>query len=124
MSAVKNFEDLKCWQAARELTRLIYQVSGQDPLAKDWDLRAQIRRASVSAMSNIAEGFGRRSEKEFVRFLEMSQSSVQEVKSLTFVIEDQSYLPGNVVNDMRDAAEKTKGLTLGLIRYLRNKRSC
>ncbi len=122
MDEVTRFEDLRCWQAARELSNMIYKASKHGPLATDFDLRSQIRRASVGAMSNIAEGFGRFSDREFIRFLEMSQSSAQEVRSLTYVIQDQEYLTMDKIEPLRDAAEKAKSLTLGLIRYLNKRR--
>jgi four helix bundle protein len=118
MALVERFEDLRCWQATRELANMVYVLSRQGPLAKDFDLRSQIRRAAVGAMSNIAEGFGRFSDKEFIRFLEMSQSSSQEVKSLTYLIEDQKQLTLEEILTLRNQAEKSKSLTLGLVRYI------
>ena len=73
MAKVEKFEDLHCWQAARELVKMIYQLCEQEKLSKDFDIRSQLRRAALSTMNNIAEGFGRSSNKEFIRFLEMSQ---------------------------------------------------
>ena len=118
MEAIKKFEDLKCWQASRSLVKMIYQLSREGQLSKDFDLRSQIRRAGVSSMSNIAEGFGRFSSREFIRYLEMSQGSSQEIRSLTYVIEDQEYLSLDQVGSLRQASELTKSLTLGLIRYI------
>jgi four helix bundle protein len=122
MEEVTRFEDLRCWQAARALTKIVYQISKQGLLAKDFKLADQIRSAAVSSMSNIAEGFGRFSDREFIRFLEMSQSSSQEVKSLSYVIEDQNYFEPPQIQILKDAAERTKSLTLGLIRYLKRKK--
>jgi four helix bundle protein len=119
MEAITRFEDLKCWQAARVLTKMVYDISKQGLLAKDFDLRSQIRRASVSSMSNIAEGFGRFSNREFIRFLEISQGSAQEIRSISYVVEDQGYLDIKKIENLRAEAEKAKSLTLGLIRYLK-----
>jgi four helix bundle protein len=119
MDAITRFEELKCWQAARILTKTVYDIGKQGLLAKDFDLRSQIRRASVSNMSNIAEGFGRFSNREFVRFLEMSQGSSQEVRSISYVIQDQQYIDLAKIEILREQAEKAKSLTLGLIRYLK-----
>src|SRR5687768_12484994 len=102
MQEVTRFEDLKCWQAARSLTKIVYQITKQGLLAKDYELRDQLRSASISTMSNIAEGFGRFSDREFIRFLEMSQSSSQEVKSLSYVIEDQEYFALSQTKVLRD----------------------
>jgi len=117
MDAITRFEELKCWQAARILT--VYDISKQGLLAKDFDLRSQIRRASVSSMSNIAEGFGRFSNREFIRYLEMSQGSAPEVRSISYVIQDQQYLDMDKIEIIRAEAEKAKSLALGLIRYLK-----
>jgi four helix bundle protein len=72
-------------------------------------------------MNNIAEGFGRNSNKEFIRFLDFSQSSAIEVKSITYALSDMKYLPEEKVLAIREKAEEAKSLTLGLIRYLRTK---
>lgn len=73
-------------------------------------------------MNNIAEGFGRGSDKEFIRFLEMSQSSAMEVKSMTYILMDLAYLDEQSVTFISEKAEETKSITLGLIRYLRSKK--
>jgi four helix bundle protein len=70
MTKVTQFEDLKCWQLARQLVGLVYQVCEEGKLAKDFDTRSQIKRAALSSMNNIAEGFGRFSNKEFIPFSE------------------------------------------------------
>lgn len=74
MAKIERFEDIQAWQKSRELNKNIYQVT-----TKDFTLRDQIRRASVSIMANIAEGFGRRSNKEFSNFLNMAHGSAAEV---------------------------------------------
>ena len=75
MASIKRFEDLLSWQKARELSRLVYQVSNNGTFAKDYGLRDQIRRASISIMSNIAEGFERGGDGEFVQFLSNAKGS-------------------------------------------------
>lgn len=121
MAKIEKFEDLHCWQAARELVKLIYQVCEEGKLLKDFDTKSQLKRAALSSMNNVAEGFGRSSDKEFIRFLEIAQSSAMEVRSITYVLSDLKYLDDNQINSIRENAEKTKSLTLGLIRYLRSK---
>jgi four helix bundle protein len=86
MAKVERFEDLKCWQDARVLVKEIYLLSERGRLAKDFDTRRQLRRAALSVMNNIAEGFGRFSNKEFIRFLDMSNNSAAEVKSILYVL--------------------------------------
>lgn len=121
MTKVTRFEDLRCWQLARELVRLVYQACDEGKLAKDFETRDQIKSAALSSMNNIAEGFGRYSTKEFIRFLDFSQSSSIEVKSITYTLEDMKYLSLNKIIQIRDKAEETKNTTLAFIRYLKNK---
>jgi four helix bundle protein len=121
MAKIEKFEDLKCWQAARELVRLVYKACEVGKLAKDFETKGQFKRAALSTMNNIAEGFGRKSNKEFIRFLDFSQSSATEVKSITYALEDAGYLPIETITAIRNKAEETKSLDLGLIRYLRTK---
>lgn len=78
---IKKLEDIEAWQRARKLLQEIYQITGRDGFAKDFGLRDQIRRAAVSSMSSIAEGYGRRSNREFANFLSYSQGSIAEVQS-------------------------------------------
>ena len=91
MATFERFEDIEAWQKARELTREIYRVSRQGEFARDFDLRSQIRRAAVSIMSNIAEGFERDGVKEFSQFLSTSTGSAGEVASDLYVALDQGY---------------------------------
>src|SRR5882672_4002676 len=121
MAKIEKFEDLKCWQAARELVKLVYQACEESKLAKDFETKGQIKRAALSSMNNIAEGFGRGSNKEFIRFLDIAQSSAMEVKSITYALADLNYLSEEKILSIRDKTEETKSLTLGLIRYLRTK---
>lgn len=94
-------------------------IAEEGKLAKDFDTKSQIKRAALSSMNNIAEGFGRYSSKEFVRFLDISKSSVLEVQSITYVLEDLQYISVDKIESIRTKADETKNLTLGLIRYLR-----
>jgi four helix bundle protein len=90
--AVNRFEDLIAWQKARELTKLVYEVSKQDDFARDFALKNQIRRASISVMSNIAEGFDRLGDVEFHRFLVIAKASCAEVRSQLYIALDVGYL--------------------------------
>ena len=121
MSRIDRFEDLKCWQASRELVRLVYHACEEGKLSKDFDTRGQIKRAALSTMNNIAEGFGRFNNKDFIRFLDFSQSSAQEVKSITYALEDLGYLSIERIVEIRTKAEETKSITLAFIKYLRTK---
>jgi four helix bundle protein len=118
MSKVTKFEDLKCWQAARVLVREVYMVCEEGKLAKDFETKAQLKKAALSTMNNIAEGFGRFNTPDTIRFLNFSQSSAIEVQSMLYVLEDMGYLLPEKVQLLRQRAEDTKGLTLGFIAYL------
>lgn len=92
MATSERFEDVLGWQKARPATTLIYEITSQGGFVKDFGLRDQIRRSSVSIMANIAEGFGRRSDKEFANFLNCAHGSVAETQSHLYVALDLSYL--------------------------------
>lgn len=87
-----RFEDIQAWQEARKLTSMVYKVSSETKIAKDYGLCDQMRRSAISIMSNIAEGYGRRSEKEFVRFLNIAHGSLLELRSNLYVALDLGYL--------------------------------
>lgn len=89
---VERFEDLIAWQKARQLTSEIYRITTQGEFAKDFGLRDQIRRAAVSVMSNIAEGFDRGSRGEFHQFLVVAKASCAEVRSQLYVAQDVGYI--------------------------------
>ena len=89
---ITRFEDLECWQQARKLTRLIYQGTKDNRFKRDLRLSRQIQAAATSVMANIAEGFVRHSDKEFIQFLFIAMSSSAEVQSHLYVALDQSYL--------------------------------
>jgi four helix bundle protein len=121
MSKVNRFEDLKCWQASRKLVNEIYALAGTGKLVKDFDTKSQIKRAALSSMSNIAEGFGKFSNKEFIRYLDMAQSSALEVKSILYVLLDLNYLMEEKVKELHLLVDEMRMLTLALIKYLRSR---
>lgn len=95
MFSFKSFEEIESWQKARELTRKVYTVSNQGAFTKDFGLRDQIRRASVSIMSNIAEGFERDGKGEFLQILAVAKGSSGEVRAQLYIALDQDYLDKN-----------------------------
>lgn len=121
MGKVTRFEDLKCWQLARELVKMIFDACREGVLAKDFETKAQLKRAAMSTMNNVAEGFGRFSNKEFIRFLDIAQSSSIEVKSMTYTLEDLGYLNSDTIIAIREKAEETKNSILAFIRYLKKR---
>lgn len=92
MAGFRRFEDILVWQKAREVTKKIYHATKDGEFSKDFDLRSQIRRASISIMANIAEGFGRRSDKEFANFLNIYHGSATEVQSHLYIALDLNYI--------------------------------
>src|SRR5215213_4770575 len=102
MATFSKFEDIQAWQKARQVTRMIYQVTAGGEFAKDYGLRDQVRRASVSIMAHIAEGFGRRSDKEFANFLNMAHGSVSEVQSHLYAALDLKYISQDSFSKLYD----------------------
>lgn len=92
MGKIEKFEDIQAWQKARELTKQVYKVTKNIQFAKDFSLKDQIRRAVVSIMANIAEGFARRTNKEFINFLTIAHGSAAELQSHFYVALDQGYI--------------------------------
>ena len=119
MATVKRFEELEAWKDARQLTRDIYEIGDQGSLRRDRGLRDQIQRASLSVMSNIAEGFGYRSDKQFVRFLDTARGSGYEVQSLLYVILDVHNLDEATFDRLYNLADDAISKVAGLQRYLR-----
>ena len=121
MAKIERFEDLDCWKESRVLVKLIFEECDKGKLAKDFDTKSQLKRAAISIMNNIAEGFARKSNKEFIRFLDFSNASAAEVKSMLYILEDVKYLEPETVKEYHNKVDTTRKLILGLIRYLRTK---
>ncbi len=120
MAGIKRFEEILAWQKARELVRETYRVCGITPFSRDFGLRDQICRAAVSSMTNIAEGFGRKSSKDFAHFLDVARGSTLEVQSLLYVASDLNYLQSTEFEKLYKIAEETVSLIGGFTSYLRS----
>lgn len=120
MSAFQRFEDIEAWQKARELTKAIYALSNDGQFSRDFGLRDQVRRASVSIMSNIAEGFGRGGNKEFIQFLSTAKGSASEVQAQLYVALDAGYINQDQFQKLYSETEATARMITGLLRYLQN----
>jgi four helix bundle protein len=119
MSKIEKFEDIVAWQKARELTKTIYAQTRESRFAKDFGLKDQIQRASVSIMGNIAEGFDRGGDKEFIQFLSISNGSCGEVKSHLYVALDQGYVSPAQFSELYNSADEVGRLLSGFMGYLR-----
>jgi four helix bundle protein len=119
MTTIKRYEDIQGWQKARELTNLVYNITKQGIFARDFGLRDQIRRAAVSVMSNIAEGFERGGQAEFIQFLFIAKSSAGEVQSQLYVAIDQEYITPEQFRQGYELCAETMRLIGGFITYLR-----
>jgi four helix bundle protein len=117
---IKNFEELEIWKDARVLTRVVYQLTRNPKFSKDFGLRDQIRRAMVSIMSNIAEGFERGGNQEFIQFLYVAKGSCGEVRSQLYVAMDQGYVDQKVVDDLLTSLKRLSIMIKHLIDHLKN----
>jgi len=118
MGTARQFEDLNVWQDARRLVGAIYTASKAGGFKQDLGLREQIRRAAVSTMSNIAEGFERGTRKEFMHFLNIAKGSNGEVRSQLHVALDQKYVGENEFAALRESAATLSKRLSAFIRYL------
>jgi four helix bundle protein len=118
MGGIGRFEEIEAWRAARELANLVYDLSDKGAFARDWALRDQIRRAAVSVMSNIAEGFESQTNRAFIAYLYRAKGSAGEVRCQLYIAGDRAYVPDDQLHPALTLAEKTARLTAGFIRYL------
>ena len=118
MATIGRFEEIDAWKKARELTRQVYRVTNGSAFAKDFGLKDQIRRAAVSAMSNIAEGYERDGSREFVQFLSTAKASAGEVRSQLYVALDAGYVTPEEFEAIAALAVEVAFLTRGFMAYL------
>lgn len=120
MAKAEKFEDLIVWQEARRLRQEVYSVSKMGAFARDYEMRNQIRGAALSVMDNIAEGFERGSNKEFVQFLNFCKGSAGEVRSALYAALDEAYLTPPEFEKLRERALSVSKRCSRLITYLQN----
>ena len=119
MATFSRLEDIQVWQKARQLTKQIYEATSNGRFSQDYGLRNQIQRASISIMANIAEGFGRRSDREFANFLNIAHGSATEVQSHLYVALDLSYISESTFSDLNGLVDEISRMTLVLAQHLR-----
>lgn len=118
MPTITRFEEIEAWQTARELTKLIYSLTEEGKFSRDFGLKDQIRRASVSVMSNISEGFESQTQAQFVRYLGLAKASAGEVRSQLYVCKDLDYVTQNQFAEAFAIAEKASRQIARFISYL------
>jgi four helix bundle protein len=116
---IERFEDIEAWKEARGLVRMVYEATNEVPFKNDRGLREQIQRAVISVMSNIAEGFMRQTNKEFIVFLGYSLRSSAEVQSQLYAALDLHYVDEHAFNLLTEQCSKVAKMLQGFIRYLR-----
>ena len=120
---IKNFEEIDSWKLTRELTKDIYSICKKENFIKDWGLKDQIQRASVSILANIAEGFDSGSDKSFIIFLNYAYRPASEVQALLYVALDQKYISETRFSELFNKCNNIKNLIGGLKKYLSGKGS-
>jgi len=118
MPTITRFEEIEAWQTARELTKLIYLLTEEGPFSRDFGLKDQIRRASVSIMSNISEGFESQTQAQFMRYLGLAKASAGEVRSQLYVSSDLDYITQEQFTKAFAMAEKDSRQIARFISYL------
>jgi four helix bundle protein len=116
---VRNFEDLKIWQVAKQLTKQIYTVTSIEKYHRDYSLVDQTRRAAVSVMANIAEGFERENNKEFIQYLYIAKGSCGELRSHLWIAEELTFLAAKEGSSLRSEAAGLSIMIAKLISYLK-----
>lgn len=120
MATVANFEDLEIWQLARRQANEIYLLYCLEPFSRDWELRNQINAASGSVMDNIAEGFERSGNKEFINFLLIAKGSNGEVRSQLYRAQDRNYITSEKLEDLKSACILLSKKITSFIKYLKD----
>lgn len=116
---IERFEDLEIWQEARELSKYVFEITSREPICNDFRFRDQMRASSGSVVDNIAEGFERGSNKEFIQFLYIAKGSCGEVRSQSYRALDYRYIDQKVLDDLLQRALNLSKHISGFITYLR-----
>ena len=119
MATYNSFEDLPVWRTAKDLAILIYKVTSQGKISRDYGLKDQIQRAAVSVSSNIAEGFERGTKQEFIQFLYIARGSCGELRSQLYIAKEIGYLNGEEFKKLCEATRKVSKQINGFIEYLK-----
>lgn len=120
MATINRFEDLEVWKLAMENANLIYELSSRPPFCNDYALRDQIRRCAISVFSNIAEGFERDGNKEFINFLSIAKGSCGEPRAQAIFAHYRKYISDEELKSLSEKLTQTSNQISGFQRYLRN----
>lgn len=118
MATLRRFEDLECWQLARTFNKEIFLLANSGWLAKEFELKGQLKRVALSISNNIAEGFDRYSDKDFIKFLDYSSASCSEIKNMLYLILDLEFLTKETTDRLMKELETIQSKILALIKYL------
>ncbi len=124
MATFERFEDIEAWKKARLLANVIYKLTAAGEFTRDYGLKHQIRRAAVSVLSNIAEGFEREGKTEFRRFLTIAKGSCGEARAQLYVALDQHYITAEQFDAAAHQAVEVSRMISGLIKYLHQSELC
>lgn len=119
MSKIEKIEDILAWQKGRVLTKEIYKATETPKFSKDFALKDQIRRAAISITSNIAEGFGRNGNREFLQFLSIAKASASELRSQLYLALDLTYITEEEFNLLNNLAIETGKIISGFMNYIK-----
>ena len=117
MATIENFEDIEAWRSSREVNKLICAITANEKFSRDFALTNQMRRASISVLSNIAEGFERGGDKEFVQFLSVAKGSCGEARAQLYIALDQHYISAAEFDSISNKLSETGRLISGLMKY-------
>ncbi len=118
MVTIGRFEELPVWKTARDLTRMVYKITYTGNFSKDFGLRDQIRRASISVMSNIAEGFEHETQAQFISYLGRAKASAGEIRCQLYIAMDLKYITENQFQELVNKSEECSRQLFGFIKYL------
>ncbi len=120
MAKIDKYEDLQCWQKSRKLVNCVFDLIETPSMKNEYALADQLKRASISVMTNIAEGFNRYHKKDFIRFLDYAQSSAQEVKSLLYIVADRKMADNGKVEEIQNDCDHCQALILALLKHIKS----
>jgi len=119
MATINRFEELEVWQEARLLNKSIWQLTQKEDFKSYFSLNEQLRRASISIMNNISEGFERNGNKEFVQFLSIAKGNTAEVKNMLYALLDLELISQKEFEELSQASEKLRNKIAKLMNYLK-----